>query len=388
MMFRNRPLMHHGEVFIMRALTMIIVASLIVAISTPRQPLSPGVSAQERLRIVIEEVQLPVVAYDAYGHFDPTLTIDDLLVLENGTRQEVRSVRYVPAKAVLLLDTGGELNSAKNTRTTRAIAKNLVATLRGQDEISVLQFNDRVELLQDWTNDFEQVSRTLDTKLLSGKRARLSEGLIAAVSQLGELRRINRHLVLITDGVETPISKFDGTEVLKRLRATNIVVHVISYKGVSQEGMKNSKRILRKRDKSITPDDVVNSLPDDPGFDQLRDLHKPGGIIADADIDRQRNVKEYERAMKQSQSHLYSLTNETGGHMWLPESVTEIMANGADAARLIDSQYIVAYRPKQAVESATEGELRRIDVVSRRVGLHVFSRRHYFVPANRPLHKQ
>ena len=181
----------------MRALTMIIVASLIVAISTPRQPFSPGVSAQERLRIVIEEVQLPVAAYDAYGHFDPTLTIDDLLVLENGTRQEVRSVRHVPAKAVLLLDTGGELNSAKNIRTTRAIAKNLVATLSGQDEISVLQFNDRVELLQDWTNDFEQVSRRLDTKLLSGKRARLSEGLIAAVSQFGELRTINRHLVLI-----------------------------------------------------------------------------------------------------------------------------------------------------------------------------------------------
>ena len=372
----------------MRALTMIIVASLIVAISTPRQPLSPGVSAQERLRIVIEEVQLLVAAYDAYGHFDPTLTIDDLLVLENGTRQEVRSVRHVPAKAVLLLDTGGELNSAKNIRTTRAIAKNLVATLSGQDEISVLQFNDRVELLQDWTNDFEQVSRTLDTKLLSGKRARLSEGLIAAVSQFGELRTINRHLVLITDGVETPISKFDETEVLKRLRATNIVVHVISYKGVSQEAMKNSKRILSKRNKSITPDDVVNSLPDDPGFDQLRDLHKPGGIIADADIDRQRNVREYERAMKQSQSHLYSLTNETGGHMWLPDSVSEIIANGADAARVIGSQYIVTYRPKQAVASATEGELRRIDVVSRRVGLHVLSRRHYFVPANRPLHKQ
>ena len=92
--------------------------------------------------------------------------------------------------------------------------------------------------------------------------------------------------------------------------------------------------------------------------------------------------------MKRSQSRLYSLTNETGGHLWLPDSVTEIIANGADAARLIDSQYIVAYRPKQAVASATEGELRRIDVVSRRVGLHVLSRRHYFVPANRFLHKQ
>ena len=342
------------------------------------------VAAQERLRIVVEEMQLPIAAYDAYGHFDPTLTIDDLLVLENGKPQEVRSVRHVPAKVILLLDTGGEVNSAKTIRTTRAIAKNLVSALNVQDEVSVLQFNDRVELLQDWTHDFEQVSRVLDTKLLSGKRAHLSDALIAAVIQFGELRTLNRQLVLITDGAETPGGKFDQTEALKRLRATDIVVHVISYKAVSQEAMKDTRRILRKRDKSTTPDEVVDSLPDDPVFDQLRRLHKPGGITADVDPERQQNVREYERAMKQSNPLLLSLTNDTGGRMWLPESLVEIIANGADAARLIDSQYILTYKPKQAVASAVEGEVRRIDVVSRRVGLIVVSRRHYLVQATHP----
>lgn len=164
------------------ARTLLIVLALalpICGLAIMRET-SPRVAAQERLRIVVEEVQLPVAAYDAYGHFDPSLTIDDLLVLENGIPQEVRSVRHLPAKVVLLLDTGGQLNTAKSIRTTRAVAKNLVSALNVQDEVSVLQFNDKVEVLQDWTHDFERVSRVLDTKLLSGKRAHLSEALVAA----------------------------------------------------------------------------------------------------------------------------------------------------------------------------------------------------------------
>jgi len=361
-----------------RSFLIIVVLALPILEISIRERFS-RVAAQERLRVVVEEVQLPVAAYDAYGHFDPSLTIDDLLVFENGTPQEVRSVRRVPANVVLLLDTGGEVNTAKTIRTTREIAKNLVSALNSEDEVSILQFNDRVELLQDWTNDFKQVSRILDTKLLSGKRAYLSDAIVAAVSHFGELRTVNRHLVLITDGVETPGGKFSQPEALSRLGSTNIVVHVISYKAVSREAMRKSKRILHKRNKSTTPDEVVNSLPDDPGFDQLRDLHKPGGIMADADLERQQSVRDYEGTMKRSQSLLESLTNETGGHFWLPGSLVEIVANGADAAHRIDSGYIVTYRPKQAVASATEGELRRIEVVSRRVGLHVVSRRHHLV---------
>jgi hypothetical protein len=80
--------------------TFLVIAGLVLpmsAISLIQLPFAARVQAQEPLRIVIEEVQLPVAAYDKYGHFDPSLTIDDLLVLENGIPQEVRSVRHLPA---------------------------------------------------------------------------------------------------------------------------------------------------------------------------------------------------------------------------------------------------------------------------------------------------
>jgi hypothetical protein len=55
----------------------------------------------------------------------------------------------------------------------------------------------------------------------------------------------------------------------------------------------------------------------------------------------------------------------------------EMSGEGARAARLIDSDYVVTYKSGRAVTSAPEGEIRRIEVVSRRIGLTVVSRRRY-----------
>ena len=66
-----------------------------------------------------------------------------------------------------------------------------------------MQFNGKVELLQDWTTDRSQVTHVLDTKLLSGKRAAFSPAIAAAVDQFRTQPVGCRHLVLITDGVET-----------------------------------------------------------------------------------------------------------------------------------------------------------------------------------------
>ena len=340
---------------------------------------------QEPIKVNVEEVQIPIAAFDAYGRLDPTVELSDLLILENGVRQEGRSVRRVPASVLLLLDTGGEINSAKNIRATREIAMNLVASLASQDQISVMQFNNKVELLQDWTTDRDQVTHVLDTKLLSGKRAALSPAIAAAVDQFRTQPVGCRHLVLITDGVETASTKPGRAEAIKRLMASNAVVHVISYTVVSRASTKEALRIVRNRDKSTTPDDVINSLPPDDhgpvagGSSQLRQLHKPGGKTFDLDPERRRQIQQYEEAMIEGELMLTSLSKEAGGNIWLPETLDQMIADGAKVARLIDAEYLVTYRPSRPFASAQKDEVRRIEIVSRRVGLNIVSRRSYVV---------
>jgi hypothetical protein len=122
-------------------------------------------------------------------------------------------------------------------------------------------------------------------------------------------------------------------------------------------------------------------LPSDHLWDPLRQAHKPGGVIADIDPERQQQVRAYEAAMRVSEKQLTDLTAETGGRIWLPESFEEMIDDGSQAAKLIDSQYVVSYKPRRALAASKPGEVRVIDVASRRVGLSLVSRRLYVVPA-------
>lgn len=343
-------------------------------------PESPTHDAQDAIRTLTEEVQLTVTSLDSQDRLDPTLELADVLVLEDGVAQEIRSARRVPAHVLLLLDTGGELNAAKRVRLTRAIARRLVLALGVQDEISVIQFNNKIETLQNWTIDKNVVLGVLDTKLFSGKRARFFDAVVASAGQLRDRPQGNRHVVMITDGVQTPGERLDRAVVFSELQASNAVVHVLSYTSVSGKTIDHQARRKRNRDKSIVPDDAVNSVGGKEGS-MAHQAHQPGGVIFDLDPERRRQLKAYEEAMKLSEKLLAQFSEESGGRIWLPESFEEMIDDGAEAAQLIDSQYVVTYKPRRALASAREGEVRRIEVASRRVGLKLVSRRQYVVPS-------
>ena len=174
------------------------------------------------------------------------MELADILVLEDGQPQQIRSARRVPAHVLLLLDTGGELNSFKRVRLTREIARALVTSLSDQDEILVMQFNSKIETLQSWTKDRSAVLSVLDTSLFSGKRARFFNALIAAATKLRDRPQGNRHVVMITDGVESPGERVDRSAAFGQLQAANAVVHIISYTSVSNATMAHQRKLKAK----------------------------------------------------------------------------------------------------------------------------------------------
>jgi hypothetical protein len=94
-------------------LVMVALLAFAAGQSSSQEPSKPQASPSptpETVKVFTEEVRLPVVAFDSYGHYDPTLELDDILVLEDGVAQQLRSLRHVPANVLFLLDTGGELS--------------------------------------------------------------------------------------------------------------------------------------------------------------------------------------------------------------------------------------------------------------------------------------
>src|ERR1700682_1567769 len=223
--------------------------------SAPSPTPPPKGEQQETIRVRTEEVRIPIFAYDEYGHLDPTLEPDDLLVLEDGVPQQVKSEQRIPASILLLLCASGDVNQAMRTPLTRDVALQLVSNLHAGEQIALVQFTSKVELLQDWTTDKALITRALGSrlhpgKLHSGRGTRLGPAVARAAAELQKQPVGNRHVVIIGDGVEVPawadarelMKALDpnGTEAqntsaalaqaIRGLIAAQAAVHVISYR--------------------------------------------------------------------------------------------------------------------------------------------------------------
>jgi VWFA-related protein len=361
---------------------MLAAVTLVAAQEKAQQPSptpTPRPQDQEPIRVFTEEVRLPIVALDQFGHYDPTLVANDILVLEDGVPQQIRSVVHIPANVLIVMDTGGELSGlggmSKRTNLTRQIAIELVRDLHQDDWVALMQFNNSVDLLQSWTTNRDAALHALKTKVSSGKRDVFSEAIAAAAQEIQSRPEGSRHVVLITDGVDTPGVKAERAKAIKQLIAARATVHIISYtEFVRQKNDKKSPDIeagMRPATDPITTTDPTLA----PG--QTRNPSFGVSIRFDPAMRRQR--KAYEAEAKKSQQILVSLAQETGGTIFLPKTSDEMVSEATVVARDIGAEYVVTYRPKRPLALAESGEYRRIQVTSRRVGLSLRSRRGYIV---------
>lgn len=366
------------------ALLVIIGLAGITAAQTPEPAPSPTPfpKEQETVRVFTEEVRLPVQALDAYGHYDPTLILDDILVLEDGVAQQLRSLTHLPANVLFILDTGGELSGlggmSKSTGLTKQVAAELVGRLQPGSWMAVIQSGNTTDMLQPWTKDKPAVLKTLKTKVISTKRSRISEAIASAGQQLKDRPEGSRHVVLITDGVDSPGVKVKREDAVRQLVAARATVHIISY----------TEFVRQKSEKKDTG--PVAGGPRPPSSDPIRATDPtlpPGvtrsptyGISIRFDPAMRKQRKAYEADVKKSQEVLKNVADETGGKLMLPLNSEQMLAQAGEVARAIGAEYVVTYRPKRPLADASPGEYRRIQVASRRVGLSLQARRGYVVP--------
>jgi VWFA-related protein len=364
----------------------ILFAVAAAAQTDPKPSPTPKTDEQEqRVRVFTEEVRLPVVATDAGGHYDAALEADEVLVLEDGQPQQIRSIKHLPTNVLLLLDVGNTLG-VKDTNLTRALATRVIGSLHPEDRIALMQFATRPELLQRWTTDRAALAKILAPKgkLIAGKNSRLTDAIVAASAQFKDTPAGTRHIVLITDGVEAPGSRISLAEAVKQLNSVQATVHVLSYTALARTTLQANNKVVRggdgvQRDGNPASNPVANGDPTLPPGATRTPVFKIGSI--DTDVAMRRKKKEYERATKEAEQKLTEIAEDSGGRIIISETPETLLAQADSITRDIGAQYVITYRPTRPLSSAKPGEYRRVEVASRRVGLYLRSRKGYVVPA-------
>lgn len=360
------------------------------------QPTPP----EEPIRISTEEVHLNVTAQGASGRFVPNLTAQDLLIVEEGDPQTITSMKKVPASVLLLLDTGSDLNFAKRISTTRLVAKLFVAGLAREDTLAVMQYYNKVERLSDWTNDFEAVGTILDRKLFSSKWTRFSDALNAAVEMFKSRPLENRHLVLISDGLDNVADAETRRQAIQKVIAANITVHVLSYTGLEEQAAQKASQRFKLGDGKTRPridpmvwDTIVKGVPGPIGAsgaaavkmadeirEHLRMLNESQAmVIFDLDRERAKLISQKRDEWHESQLRLQTLAEDTGGLFQAPENTETLFRLALQTANAIDSNYVVTYVPTKTIAGAKGTEPRRkVRVSSHLNGVYIRSRQTVF----------
>ena len=333
----------------------------------------PPQTDDEPERVFTEEIKLNVIALDRDGKFISGVKKEDLVIIEDGRLNQASSIRRIPANVLIVMDTGGEMRQAKSLNQTRATAKSLINSLQAKDSVAIMQYSDKAEIIAEWTSDKAEAAKILDTRANFGRRSVFVSALETATKFLQKTPLDNRHLVLITDGTDTLNNPAEREAVMKKLLATDINVHVISYTQIELADIEpRTKGTSKTPLPHAMPPEIVATMP--KGIQDMINARNTG-VHVNTDKEFLKKMRERQNDLVESEKYLAAVSRDTNGEFVAPESKEEMIDKTALVALFIDSSYVVTYAPKRALKESKAGEVRNIEVTSRRLDLDVQAHR-------------
>jgi VWFA-related protein len=306
-----------------RVLSLVLVSAVVLA-ARAQVPQPTPTPRPLRFRVGIEIVNLTVSVTDRRSRYVTGLDQEQFAVFEDGVRQELSLFTHenLPISLVLIVDTSASMDEKLSAAQTAAIR--FIKTLRPQDLAQLVQFNDRITVLQDFTADHGKLEAAVKDLKASGPTA-LHNALYVSLKELGkqkdaggELRR--RAIVLLSDGEDTA-SLVDDEQVIELARQIELSIYAIRLR---RGGVRDSDRL---------------------SFSQATHL-------------------------------LTTITRETGGQVHFPNSVSELDGVYDRIAEELRTQYSLGYVSNN---SQRNGKWRRIVVrVPSREGLQVRHKLGYY----------
>jgi VWFA-related protein len=310
----------------------------------PIEDVNPG----EVISVNTTEVLLPVTVRDTAGRLVQNLTKNDFRVFEDQREQPLSdiSLRQVPVDAVLMVDASSSV--ARNLDDFRRAADGFAEKLAQDDRISLIKFDDRIELLQDWTKSRFQFRRALN-RIEPGMYTRFNDALmLAARDQFGTGN--SRHAVIVlSDGIDNGSGATSLQAALQALLKAQVTTYVVSNTEISRAAKKAElDQLLAGSDASIK-------------FNHLRIESLKMDILA----------------LDQSEKMLEQIATATGGRLYKPVSFDALDSIYSEVAEELRHQYAIYYTPLNRIR---DGGFRRVRVEMTNREFGATTRVGYFAP--------
>ena len=314
----------------------------------PVKDLDQELDPDDVISVNTTEILLPVTVRDHSGRLVPNLTRKDFRVYEDGLEQPLNdlSLRQAPVDVALIVDASSSV--ADNLEDFRSAAEDFAKYLSPEDRLCLIQFDDKVTLLQDWTRSLVQLRRAL-RRIAPGMFTRFHDAMLLASRDQAPRADARHAIIVLTDGIDSGRgSTFDAA--LRAALQSQTTIYVISNTEIERARKQQELQTLLTDSESVIK---FNKL-------KIEDLRM--GLDA----------------LDSSERNLEALTSSTGGRLYKPLRFTDLQKTYAEVAQELRQQYTLYYSP---LNSTRNGKFRRVGVETTTPTHRVSARIGYYAPA-------
>ncbi len=216
-----------------------------VLLTTIAASAGPGSSpaAQERadqplFRTSVEMVSMAAVVRDGRGRVVPSLSREDFVVLDAGSRRiivDLRADMSAPLSVALLVDSSGSMRVGYTLDAARSVARDFLNVLDPRrDEAALFTFDRRLLELVDFTRDFDPIRMRLEDLDAYGTTS-LYDAIADTSKRVSRFASRRRAIVVLTDGTDTS-SRFAPSDVSAMASAVDVPVYVLALNAAGGHG--------------------------------------------------------------------------------------------------------------------------------------------------------
>ena len=335
------------------------------------------VEDQPTFRSTVDVVTVPVTVRGPKGDYVTALEKFDFKVFDNGKEQTIESfeVSFLPISMVICIQSSARVEKIlPDVKKTAVLFTDMVLGEFG--EAAIMAFDNRLRLMEDFTNDTEKIDKALKRITLGSAAVRLADAVYDAVRLLRRRPPNHRKIIVIISESQNNGSETSMGNALRWAQLENIMVYPVRLSTLSA-------RILRGQQPKRSPfPPGVNVRPSAPGqVGTPTTIQQSGydvtGNVIPIVIDLVRGVKNLI-----FNNPLELLAEGTGGADYSPRTEDGLQESIIQIGEDVRSQYLLTYRPNNLNE---RGIFHRVRVEVAYNGLKVRNRVGYFhAPEARP----
>jgi Ca-activated chloride channel family protein len=177
------------------------------------------------IRMNVDMVLVPITITDPMNRLVTGLEQEDFQVFENNSQQKIATfaTEDAPVSIGIVFDLSGSMTS-KLIRARESILQ-FIKTANPQDEFFVIGFNERPELIEDFTSSVEDIQARLAT-VRSGRRTALLDAIYYGLVKMKEARHERRALLVVSDGGDNR-SRYTEGELRAQVRESAVEMYAI-----------------------------------------------------------------------------------------------------------------------------------------------------------------